>query len=85
LTYESAHGPVCVIAVDGVLRAIDDECSHMGSDLHRGRIVEGCIVCPWHRARFDLATGKSLDLYATDVHVYPSKIDGDDVVVEFDA
>lgn len=61
---------ICVVS-DGVqFYALANSCSHMGSQIHRGDIANGIIVCPWHRARFELATGKTLDLYASDIASY---------------
>jgi nitrite reductase/ring-hydroxylating ferredoxin subunit/uncharacterized membrane protein len=44
----SAGGPVHVI---------ESRCSHRGGPLHDGKVVDGCLQCPWHGARFDLRTG----------------------------
>jgi 3-phenylpropionate/trans-cinnamate dioxygenase ferredoxin subunit len=40
--------------------AIENECSHTGAELTRGRIRGDCIVCPVHGARFQLRDGKHL-------------------------
>ncbi len=37
---------------------MESRCSHRGGPLHEGAVVDGCIECPWHGARFDLDTGK---------------------------
>lgn len=35
------------------------QCPHTFAPLHRGKIVEDCaIVCPLHRAEFDIRTGE---------------------------
>ena len=38
--------------------ALHAQCAHAGGPLPSGKIVDGCIECPWHGSRFDLATGK---------------------------
>lgn len=38
--------------------ALHAQCAHANGPLAKGRIVDGCIECPWHYSRFDLATGK---------------------------
>lgn len=58
---------ICVVSDGTRFYAIENSCSHMGSQIHRGEIKDGNIICPWHRARFVLATGASLDLYASDI------------------
>ncbi|MGH3494444.1 MAG: Rieske (2Fe-2S) protein, partial [Sciscionella sp.] len=50
---------VPVVAVrqpDGV-RVLAGRCSHRGGPLYEGEVADGCITCPWHGSRFDLATG----------------------------
>ncbi len=63
--------------------AIYDECSHASIPLSEGE-VEGCeIECWLHGSRFDLRTGKPVNLPATEpVPVYPTKIEGDSVLVD---
>jgi nitrite reductase/ring-hydroxylating ferredoxin subunit len=34
----------------------------MGGPLDQGRIANGEVTCPWHRYRFDLATGQGRGL-----------------------
>jgi len=37
--------------------ALHEQCAHAGGPLSQGTLVDGCIQCPWHGSRFDLATG----------------------------
>jgi nitrite reductase/ring-hydroxylating ferredoxin subunit len=59
-------GPGVVRAADryavgnanGNLFAVTRRCRHLGADLADGSIdAEGCLVCPWHGSRYDVATG----------------------------
>ncbi len=63
--------------------AIRDECSHASIPLSEGD-VEGCeIECWLHGSRFDLRTGKAINLPATEpVAVYPCTVSGEDVLVD---
>ena len=36
------------------IHAMHEVCSHAGGPLAEGRIVDGCIECPWHGSRFRL-------------------------------
>ena len=39
--------------------ALTRRCRHLMADLARGSIdAEGCLVCPWHGARYDTETGR---------------------------
>ena len=40
--------------------ALAAKCSHMGGPLAEGAVIEDCIGCPWHHARFSLATGEAI-------------------------
>ena len=52
-------GPYAVGNANGELFAVSRRCRHLGADLAKGSIDrEGCLVCPWHGARFDVATGR---------------------------
>ncbi|HXY92810.1 MAG TPA: Rieske (2Fe-2S) protein [Acidimicrobiia bacterium] len=61
--------------------AIEDRCPHMGFPLHQGTVECGLVTCHWHHARFDLASGCTLDPFADDARGFDVAIDGDDVLV----
>jgi nitrite reductase/ring-hydroxylating ferredoxin subunit len=61
--------------------AVEDRCPHMGFPLHRGTVHDGLLTCHWHHARFDLASGCTLDLWADDAVAFDVAIDGDEVRV----
>jgi nitrite reductase/ring-hydroxylating ferredoxin subunit/uncharacterized membrane protein len=46
-----------LVRVGERILALHDTCAHAGGPLSAGEIVDGCIQCPWHGSRFDLATG----------------------------
>jgi nitrite reductase/ring-hydroxylating ferredoxin subunit len=73
--------PVCVFWSDGATHAVDDRCPHMGFPLHRGTVENGLLTCHWHHARFDLASGGTLDPFADDVRAHEVELDGPDVFV----
>ncbi len=39
------------------IHALHERCAHAGGPLSKGTIVDGCLQCPWHGSRFELATG----------------------------
>jgi nitrite reductase/ring-hydroxylating ferredoxin subunit len=73
--------PVCVFWCDGQPAAVDDRCPHMGFPLHRGKVEEGLLTCLWHNARFDLASGGTLDPFADDVHAHDVEVEDGEVFV----
>src|SRR5258705_13311273 len=43
----------------GELFAVTRHCRHLRADLANGSIdSEGCLVCPWHGAKYDVSTGR---------------------------
>jgi 3-phenylpropionate/trans-cinnamate dioxygenase ferredoxin subunit len=89
-------GGVIAVEIDGTeialirdgddVYAIHDECSHASIPLSEGE-VEGCeIECWLHGSRFDVRTGKPVNLPATEaVPTYPTQIEGDTVMVDLSA
>lgn len=52
-------GGWAVANADGRYVALSRRCRHWGADLSRGSIArDGCLVCPWHGARYDVDTGR---------------------------
>ncbi|MEQ9366049.1 MAG: ferric reductase-like transmembrane domain-containing protein [Leptospirales bacterium] len=39
--------------------AIAAVCRHQNGPLGEGRIIDGCVTCPWHGFQYDPATGKA--------------------------
>jgi len=43
---------------NGEYFAVGRKCRHLRADLAGGSIdAEGCLVCPWHGAKYDVITG----------------------------
>ncbi len=74
---------VAIVRSGDEVFAIRDECSHAAIPLSEGD-VEGCeIECWLHGSRFDLRSGKAINLPATEpVPVYPCVISGVDILVD---
>jgi nitrite reductase/ring-hydroxylating ferredoxin subunit len=71
LVVRGRHRPVLVVHDGNRVVALDDRCPHMGFPLDRGRIEDGILTCPWHHARFDVASGCTFDLWADDIPTCP--------------
>jgi nitrite reductase/ring-hydroxylating ferredoxin subunit/uncharacterized membrane protein len=46
-----------LVRVAGTVHALHETCAHAGGPLAEGRVVDGCIECPWHGSRFRLRDG----------------------------
>jgi 3-phenylpropionate/trans-cinnamate dioxygenase ferredoxin subunit len=74
---------VAIVRSGGEVFAIRDECSHAAIPLSEGEVEDCEIECWLHGSRFDLRTGKAINLPATEpVPVYPCTVDGGDVLVD---
>jgi nitrite reductase/ring-hydroxylating ferredoxin subunit/uncharacterized membrane protein len=49
---------VVLIRSGETIHALHDLCAHAGGPLSEGTIVGGCVECPWHGSRFEIATGR---------------------------
>ena len=74
--------PILLVRDGDTVHAYGADCPHAGGPLEHGALCHGRIICPWHKAAFDAATGNLLEppaLMALDR--YPVVVDGDDVLV----
>lgn len=49
----------------GSIFALANRCSHRGGPLHKGRVADGTVRCPWHLSTFSLADGSIVQGPAT--------------------
>jgi 3-phenylpropionate/trans-cinnamate dioxygenase ferredoxin subunit len=69
--------------LDGRYYAIEDTCTHRGGPLSEGEIEGDVVICPWHGAKFRIASGEVLAPPArTGVASFPIRLNGSDVEVE---
>lgn len=64
------------------LSALSNVCKHQNGPLGEGRIVNGCIVCPWHGYEYQPADGCSPPPFTEKVSTYQLKLEGDEVWVD---
>ncbi len=50
---------VAVFKYDGKVSAISNVCRHQNGPLGEGRIVDGCVTCPWHGYQYKPECGAS--------------------------
>lgn len=70
---------------EGQVYAIDNRCPHMGFPLQGSVCKEGILTCPWHYARFDLASGGTFDSWADDVRAFPLKLEAGEIWLDVTA
>ena len=77
------EGAKIVLAnVDGEYYALQDRCSHANYPLSTGELDDTRLTCAYHGARFDVCSGKALQLPAIrPVPAYDVEVRGGDVYV----
>jgi nitrite reductase/ring-hydroxylating ferredoxin subunit/DMSO/TMAO reductase YedYZ heme-binding membrane subunit len=50
---------VAVFRYDGKVSALSNVCRHQNGPLGEGRIVDGCVTCPWHGWQYRPESGQS--------------------------
>lgn len=57
-------------------------CTHRGAPLEGLRVNEGCVVCPWHGSRFNIADGRPQQGPATfPLPLYETRVQGGEVQI----
>lgn len=63
------------------LSAVSNVCQHQNGPLGEGKIVNGCIVCPWHGYEYVPETGASPPPFTEKVPTFSLRIEGGRVFV----
>jgi nitrite reductase/ring-hydroxylating ferredoxin subunit len=72
---------VAVFKYDGRVSAISNVCQHQNGPLGEGRIVNGCLVCPWHGYEYKPDTGASPPPFTEKVPTFAVRVSGGRVLV----
>jgi nitrite reductase/ring-hydroxylating ferredoxin subunit len=62
--------------------AISGVCAHQGGPLAEGRIVDGCVTCPWHGYQYLVESGQSPPPFFEKVPTYELRIEGRTIFVQ---
>jgi len=72
---------VAVFRYDGKLSAVSNVCRHQNGPLGEGRIIDGCVTCPWHGYQYSPDSGASPPPFTDKVPTFQTKLIGDKVLV----
>jgi 3-phenylpropionate/trans-cinnamate dioxygenase ferredoxin subunit len=78
----SGEGKVVVFNLDGALHAMDAACVHTGGPLEEGIVRDGVVTCPWHLHRYEVSTGRRVDMPGKGQTPYPVSIVEGVIVVD---
>jgi DMSO/TMAO reductase YedYZ heme-binding membrane subunit/nitrite reductase/ring-hydroxylating ferredoxin subunit len=65
---------IAVYLHEGKLYAIHNVCKHQGGPLGEGKIIDGCITCPWHGYQYLPHNGQSPPPFKEKVSTYDVKV-----------
>jgi len=72
---------VAVFKYDGRISAVSNVCQHQNGPLGEGKIIDGCITCPWHGYQYLPETGASPPPFTEKVPTFRTLIVGNHVFV----
>lgn len=56
--YDFAQLEITIVNYNNRYYAFEDRCPHMNSPLHLGELMDDHIICPLHKAQFNIISGK---------------------------
>ncbi len=65
---------IAVFKYDGNVSAVNNVCKHQMGPLGEGKIVDGCITCPWHGYQYLPENGQSPPPFTEKISTYQVKI-----------
>ena len=65
---------IAVFRAGDKVYAVSNVCRHQGGPLGEGRIIDGCITCPWHGFQYRLEDGQSPPPFTEKISTYATRI-----------
>jgi len=73
---------VAVFRYDGKLSAISNACQHQNGPLGEGRVIDGCVTCPWHGYQYNPEDGTSPAPFTERVPTFDVRVERGRVLVK---
>ncbi len=70
---------IAIFKTQGKLFAVNNVCKHQNGPLGEGKILDGCITCPWHGYQYLPHNGQSPPPFKEKVSTYDVRIKGAEV------
>jgi nitrite reductase/ring-hydroxylating ferredoxin subunit len=64
------------------LSAVSNACAHQNGPLGEGRIIDGCITCPWHGFQYRPEDGCAPPPFTEKIPTYRLKLDGERLFID---
>ena len=65
---------IAVFRFDGKVAAVSNACRHQAGPLGEGRVIDGCITCPWHGYQYRPDDGCSPPPITESIATYRTRI-----------
>lgn len=73
---------VAVFKHEGHVSAVSNVCAHQAGPLGEGKIVDGCITCPWHGYQYHPHNGQSPPPYTEKIPTYRLRVEGRTILID---
>ena len=73
---------VAIFKYDGKISAVSNVCQHQNGPLGEGKIIYGCITCPWHGYQYQPDTGASPPPFVEKVPTFDVRVKNGRVLVQ---
>lgn len=73
---------VAVFKYDGKISAVSNVCQHQNGPLGEGKIIDGCITCPWHGYQYLPDSGASPPPFTEKIPTFDVRLEGDNIYVK---
>jgi nitrite reductase/ring-hydroxylating ferredoxin subunit len=72
---------VAIFKYDGKVSAVSNVCQHQNGPLGEGKILDGCITCPWHGYQYLPETGASPPPFVEKVPTFNVRVKDGQVLI----
>jgi len=65
---------IAIFKYDGKVSALSNVCRHQNGPLGEGKIIDGCVTCPWHGYQYAPESGAAPPPFAEKVSTFRTKL-----------
>lgn len=77
-----AGDKVAIFRYDGKVSALANACAHQNGPLGEGRIIDGCVTCPWHGFQYIPRNGRSPAPFTEKIPTFRLELRGDRILLD---
>jgi nitrite reductase/ring-hydroxylating ferredoxin subunit len=77
---------LAVFLAKGEIAVVENTCTHVGSPLDGGAVIDQRVHCPWHGWAYDLRSGNLLTAFGErpGIRVFPHRVENGEVIVQLE-